>query len=325
MNVFGISIQGGSLKTILDRVLPENPGLSSWVVTANPEILLEARRNPDFAATLKQADYLCVDGFGLWLGLRLSGQPVQRVTGVELAEALIKQAAQRNLKVGLIGGAAGVADQVADYWKTRFPDLQTCAEAGGRIADDGTGDAQEEEAVHRLILEEPTILLVAFGGGRSTKQDNWISRRLEDLPSVNVIVGVGGTFDFWTGRIQRAPNLLRQVGLEWFWRLIQEPRRVPRIFRATVLFPIYFLIDQLKQAVPRRRLVYHFLLVVRTLFFLFILCPAMYRYLRLVFSQGVRAYAWSWADLIVPFVTLLVIYPVIRFFASLIDKRRAVE
>ncbi len=233
--IFGIPIQGWSLEELLRWSFNEEVRAPKWIVTANPEILLRAHHEPAYAQVLRQADNICVDGFGLWLMLRLKGIHSVRVTGVELGEGLMKRAATQGLKVGFVGGDPGIAERVANMWQEKYPSLQVAAERGGRINSDGTGDAAEEEAVHRLVLEAPDILLVAFGGG--TKQEAWIARRIQDIPSLKVVVGVGGAFDFWSGRLSRAPRWLRAIGLEWLWRLAQEPRRFGRIVRATIIFP----------------------------------------------------------------------------------------
>ncbi len=320
--VFGIPIQGGSLEEILAWALDETSTDQKWILTANPEILLEAKQNPAYAVAVKQADYVCVDGFGLWIGLRCAGYPVERVTGVKLAEALMAEAAQKKLRVGFIGGAPGVAARARTFWEGRFPELNTVAEEGGKIQPDGAGDLAEEEAVHRLVLEAPQMLLVAFGGG--SKQEAWIARRLADLPSVKLVVGVGGTFDFWVGRIKRAPKVLQTLGLEWAWRLIQEPQRWKRILRATIVFPLLFLVDQFKRPGPaRKQLAYTVSILLRVLFFLFILCPALNRYIQAIFAQGIRTYRWMLVDLIVPIVVFVVLYPVYAFFRRFHRQKKA--
>lgn len=312
------------MKAILEWSSDPTSTNAKWIVTANPEILLHAKRDPLYASQLRQADYLCVDGIGLFLGLRATGVPVARVTGVELAEALIARAAEEKRRVGFIGGAPGVAEQVATFWKKTFPTLEVIAETGGIVQPDGAGDTAEEEAVHRLVLEAPELLFVAFGGG--TKQEAWIARRISDIPSLKMVVGIGGAFDFWTGRIKRAPAFLRAIGLEWVWRLLQEPVRFKRILRATVVFPVAFVIDQFKRSGPaRRQLLYVATLLVRIWFFFYFLCPALLRYLRAVLSQGLTRYHWSLTDLIIPFVIFVVLYPVFLFIGRFIDKTESVE
>lgn len=240
MKVFGISIEGDTLDSIVSRIKEAKQAL--WIVTANPEILLEARRDVAYAHAIAQADVRSVDGAGLAMIGRLFGARWSRVTGVELGERLIAYAYEHKLKVGFLGGFAGVARLSAERWSHAYPGLQVLAEEGGRVASDGVDDEKGEEARHRLTLFAPDILLVAFG---HPKQERWIARYASDFPSLKVVVGVGGTFDYWAKRIPRAPRFLQTLGLEWTWRLCLEPRRITRILRAVVLFPVFAVVDQL--------------------------------------------------------------------------------
>ncbi len=248
MTVFGVPIDGLAMTETLTRIRDARRPL--WIVTANPEILLAARRDPSYAVTLRHADLRLVDGFGLWIILRLFGQRTSRVTGVELAESLIQEAVHRNLKVAFIGGAPGVAEKAADAVRSDYDDLrptpdalQIHAEQGGVIAQDGSDDAEGEEARTRLTQFGPDILLVAFG---HPKQERWIEKYLSDFPSVKVVVGIGGTLEYWAKTKRRAPIWMRSFGLEWFWRLIVEPRRWKRIVDAVIVFPFSATADRIK-------------------------------------------------------------------------------
>jgi N-acetylglucosaminyldiphosphoundecaprenol N-acetyl-beta-D-mannosaminyltransferase len=181
-----------------------------------------------------------VDGFGLWGMLRLVGVKTTRVTGMDLAEALVRLAAERGWKMGLIGGGPGQAEAAKRKWQAVFPALPIHAEEGGRVQPDGAVDEAGEEAKLRLTLFAPEVLLVAFG---HPKQETWIRQALHEFPSVRVAVGVGGTLDVWGGSLRRAPMLMRRLGLEWMWRLWQEPHRLGRIWRAVVVFPLMFVFD----------------------------------------------------------------------------------
>jgi N-acetylglucosaminyldiphosphoundecaprenol N-acetyl-beta-D-mannosaminyltransferase len=105
---------------------------------------------------------------------------------------------------------------------------------------DGTSDEKTEDAMTRITLFAPEILLVGFG---HPKQERWIANNLHQFPSVKIVVGVGGTFDVWAGRIFRAPKWLRALGLEWLWRLMQEPKRFRRIWNAVIVFPYAWLVS----------------------------------------------------------------------------------
>jgi len=236
MQVFGVTIDGGKMSEIVSRMGSQNSCF--WIATVNPEILLEAKENERYRVSLQSANYKTIDGFGLFLFVRyVLRRTCSRVTGVELSARLMRYANNKAWRVGFIGASIphrGTASRAAGRVKEQFPNLLIHAEDGGNIDQLGVDDYEGDEARHRLMLFDPEVLLVAFG---HPKQELWIQRYKQDFPSLKVIVGVGGTFDFWAGNVKRAPECMRQIGLEWFWRLIQEPRRVIRIFRAVVIFP----------------------------------------------------------------------------------------
>lgn len=243
--IFTVPIEGLSWPE-LERSLQEHPEGSSafWIVTANPEILLEAHHDPAYTQALQQADVRTVDGMGLWLALKAKGAVSTRLTGVELAEHLIEYAIARQWKVALIGGAdPHRAEEAALVLRERYPTVRLVTEHGGMISREGEMNDVGEEACHRLTLEEPHLLLVAFGHPR---QERWLARHLHQFPTVRVAIGIGGAIDFWAGTIKRAPEKWRHFGMEWLWRLIQEPRRLPRIFRAVIMFPLMVIGDWVK-------------------------------------------------------------------------------
>jgi len=242
--VFGVPVEGCGLDEAVTRVTEERRG-ALWIVTANPEILLLANRDHTYVDLLRQADLRTVDGFGLWLMLRFVGRKTSRVTGVELAERLVREAADRSWRVALIGGAEGIAQEAARQLQRRYPLLTILAEQGGTISLNGDDDERGEEARHRLTFFDPDLLLVAFGHPR---QDFWIKQHASEFPNLKTVVGVGGTFDFWSGKAKRAPHHFQRLGLEWLWRLFREPRRVKRIWNAVVVFPVVFVLSRIKRS-----------------------------------------------------------------------------
>ncbi len=246
-NIFSIPIEGWSWPLIQRSLRARVLGSSAfWIVTTNPEILLEAKHDPVYTNTLHQADLRTVDGMGLWLALRLQGIRTTRLTGVELAEHLLAFAEEQDWKVALIGGEdPHRAKEAVATLRLRYPKLRFVSEQGGAITKTGEMDERGEEACARLTLEAPELLFVAFGHPR---QERWIARHVHEFPTVRVVVGIGGTIDFWAGTIQRAPQCVRRLGFEWFWRLCQQPARIGRIFRAVIVFPILFLFDHLRSS-----------------------------------------------------------------------------
>ncbi len=228
MRVFGVSIEAPKAEEAVKQ--------GGWIVTANPEILLYAKRHPEYREILKRADVRTADGFGLWLTLKMTGHDAFRVTGVDLAERFLQEALHQNWKVGLFGGLNGEALESEHEIKKAYPDLQILAEQGGVVEPDGRQDAKTDEAMARMIQFGPQVLLVAMGHPR---QEAWIAKHRADFPELKTVIGVGGTFNFWSGRSKRAPIFMQKTGLEWLWRLMTEPHRWKRIFEAVVVFPIY--------------------------------------------------------------------------------------
>lgn len=208
------------------------------VVTANPELVMEARRNPEFAEALRRADLVLPDGIGIVWAARLLGRSVpERVPGIELTEALLETAADRGYKVFLLGAAPGVADEAAASARRRYPALRVVGTHHGYFSAE-----EEPSVVQRITDAAPDLLLVALGAPR---QELFIARHRRRW-NVPVAMGVGGTFDVWAGRARRAPAWIRAVGLEWLYRLLREPRRLKRA-PALPRFAALVLLDALRR------------------------------------------------------------------------------
>ncbi len=241
---FGLVIRGLGYDELLEQADRLNGlGKQAMLVTTNPEILLYAKKHPDYWNILRQADFRLVDSFGLELAGRMRGAKPSRLAGVDLAWSLCGTAEARGWKIGIIGGQPGIADKAAWNLRRTFPQLQIMAEQGGAIKPDGTDDETGAEARYRLTHFAPDIMFVAFGHPR---QEAWIARHLHEMPSVKIAVGVGGTVDFWAETRKRAPGWMRKTGLEWLYRLIREPSRCKRILDAVVVFPLTFLFDNVR-------------------------------------------------------------------------------
>lgn len=187
------------------------------VCTANPEFLMTARRQPEFAAVLRQADLVLPDGVGLLWAARHQGRPMpERVTGSDGIYLLAERAAIEGWRIFMLGAAPGVAEQAGVTLAARYPGLLVA----GAFAGSPAGD--DYPAISDLIKRsQPHILLVAFGAPR---QDLWIAKHKHDL-GVPVCIGVGGAFDHVVGVQRRAPAWLIRLNLEWLWRLITQPWR----------------------------------------------------------------------------------------------------
>ena len=208
-------------------------GQSAQVVTVNPEIVMRARRDPTYGELLERTRLNVPDGAGIVAAARLRRLSIpERVTGVDLADDLAGLAAVHGYRLLLAGAAPGVADQAAAELQRRNPALTPPATLVGEPGSDGDAEAQ-------ALIDEfrPHIVLAAYG---APAQEFWIDRNLRDVTPV-VGIGVGGTLDYLAGRIPRAPEPMRRLGLEWTYRLAREPwrwrrmRALPEFARLAIL------------------------------------------------------------------------------------------
>lgn len=202
------------------------------IVTVNPEFVMAARRDPEFQMILNQADLSVADGKGIAFAARRVGHRLRaRITGVDLIWDIVQYAAANGHSLYLLGAKQGVAQQAAYKIRERYPDITiVAAESGYRRWHRHIKDTKLVEMINR---KQPAVLLVAFGHG---KQEKWIYHNLPSLPSVQVAMGVGGSFDYISGRVSRAPQLMQKLGLEWLYRLVRQPWRLPRIMTAVIKF-----------------------------------------------------------------------------------------
>ena len=212
-----------------------------YVVTPNPEFVVLARRDEGFRAILDAADLAIPDGGGLLLAARLLGERLrEQVRGTDLCHLLAEQAPRRGWRLFLLGAGPGVAEAAAATLQRRCPGLQIAGTFAGDSAP--AGDAETVAAVRHA--GRCHLLFVAYGARR---QERWIARNLPQL-DVGVAIGVGGVLDFMSGRVRRAPKWIRDAGLDWLFRLAQQPSRLRR---QGISIPI-FLALALAEAARRR-------------------------------------------------------------------------
>lgn len=227
--VLGVRVDCLDMEASLDRIEQfVDAGGHHLVATVNPEFVMRARSDQDFARVLESADLCLADGSGVvWAARRQGCAMREPVTGVDLIPPLAALCARRGFRIFLLGAAPGVANDLANRLRVEHPALEVEAHAG-------TPDPSADAATLALIrAHKPQVLLVAYG---HPKQELWIDRMRESL-GVAVAMGVGGSFDYLTGRIPRAPTWMRRAGLEWLFRLVRQPWRVRRM----AVLPIYAL------------------------------------------------------------------------------------
>lgn len=214
-NLLGIGLTNASTKEVLEYIVKnlQKKARKYYIVTPNPEILVLADKDKEYKKVLNMANLALPDGVGVLWAAKFLGKPLkERIAGVDLMYYLSKEVSKRPITVGYLGGRPGVAVRAAECLREKYPGLKVVF-------------AQSEwKNVHFSPCD---ILFVAFG---SPRQEIWISKNLRKLP-VKVAIGVGGAFDFISGKTQRAPKWVQDLGLEWFFRLIVEPWRIKRQLR----------------------------------------------------------------------------------------------
>ncbi|KYH33596.1 WecB/TagA/CpsF family glycosyltransferase [Neomoorella mulderi] len=213
-------------------------GTPHHVVTLNAEIAYRAYCEPELQALINRAHLVTADGAGILWAARKLGTPLpERVTGIDLLQALAVAGARQGWRFYLYGAAPGVAEAAAARLQKEHPGLVVAGTSHGYLS-----SREIPGLIEAIKAARPHILLVGLG---APKQEYWIASHLEEL-QVPVAMGVGGSFDVLAGRVQRAPAWVQRLNLEWLYRVIQEPGRVKR----TLALPKFMLVV-LRQAHKR--------------------------------------------------------------------------
>lgn len=230
--VWGLPLAPVTFEQALDRIDSlVATGRPSFFITANLNYAMLSDADPRLRALNEKAAFVLADGMPLVWWSRLGPRRLpERVAGSDLIYGIAARAAVHGHRVYLLGAGPGVADEAADRLRARYPGLTIvgveCPPFRRHTA------AEEQEQVERIRAARPDILFVAFG---QPKGEFWIADRLDPL-GVPVCVQVGATLDFVAGRVRRSPRWMQKTGLEWVYRMLQEPRRLARRYLDNGLF-----------------------------------------------------------------------------------------
>jgi exopolysaccharide biosynthesis WecB/TagA/CpsF family protein len=219
LHFFGVDIANTTMPDTLDWFEQHLQAKQKTLVAfVNPACLNIAYTHDSYKQVLQTADRVLPDGIGINIGARLLNQSLlANVNGTDLFPRLCERAANKGYRLFLLGGLDGVAEKAAQAMQQRYPALQIVGTEQGYFT-----EAQELQLIERINQSGADILLVGFG---VPKQELWLSQYREQL-TPTLCMGIGGLFDYYSGRIPRAPEWLRDIGLEWVWRLMQEPSRM---------------------------------------------------------------------------------------------------
>ena len=193
-----------------------------------------AAKHQDFAELINSAELVVPDGIGVQIGLKILGYSVRRIAGIEFAHRMVKECAKSNQSVALIGAKSEIVQKAKENLMKEFPSLYIT------YVHDGYFD-NDETILNELKIRQPRLVLCALG---SPKQEEFISKAKTLLPKA-LMIGLGGSFDVWSGVVERAPEFYRKAGLEWLYRTIKEPKRFKRIFPTLPLFMLSVLKEKL--------------------------------------------------------------------------------
>jgi N-acetylglucosaminyldiphosphoundecaprenol N-acetyl-beta-D-mannosaminyltransferase len=211
-------------------------------VVVNVDKLVKASRDPELRRIINDCALVNVDGMPVVWASRLLGKPLkERVAGVDLFEALMHRAAEKGWRVFLLGAKEEVVSKVAHTYQHKFPKLVLAGYRNGYWK----GEREEAQVVEQIRAAQPDLLFVAIS---SPKKEQFLGRYQAEM-KIPFAMGVGGTFDVAIGHVKRAPVWMQKSGLEWFYRFLQEPRRM---FRRYFIDDMAFVWLFIKEATVRR-------------------------------------------------------------------------
>lgn len=216
-------------------------GRPHYLVTANVDFVVQAQKDADFRRTLIEAHLVVADGMPLVWASRWLGNPLpERVTGSGMTPLLLAEAARRGWRVFFLGGAEDSLNRAVANTRKKHPELKLVGAYSPPFKP--LGEMDHPEILRRIREARPEILLVAFG---CPKQEKWLNQHYREA-GVPVAIGVGATIDFLAGTVRRAPVWMQRSGLEWVFRLLQEPRRLFRRYGTDLWVFGWAILRQLK-------------------------------------------------------------------------------
>ncbi len=215
MELFGVPLSEQSREDILAQVRKylSEPKFHR-IATVNPEFLVLGEKNSGFKQSLLSADLCIADGFGIVLVGWLKGKKIIRIPGADLLDRILTLAEQSHQKIALVIKETGLSshEEIKEVLVKKYPAIQLASE-----------------------IPQAEVVICNFG---APEQEIFLENLRNNPGNIRLAIGVGGSFDYLTGKLKRAPKIMRLIGFEWLWRLILQPKRIKRIWNAVMLFSI---------------------------------------------------------------------------------------
>lgn len=232
MDILGVRVDNLTKKEILEKIgsfFSEEK--FHQIATVNPEFILEAKRNKASREILNSCDLNIADGFGISCAFLRFGEKLKaRVPGADLVHEILRTANEKNLGIFLAINKDGLStfQEIKDVILEKYPNITVFGK-----------DLDKNDSSCSMFHAPCSVLFCNFG---HPYQEAFINR--QKCGNIRLAAGVGGTFDYMTGKVKRAPVFMRRLGLEWLFRLIQQPKRIGRIWKAVVIFPISVILNK---------------------------------------------------------------------------------
>lgn len=222
INILGVSFDNVNMEEALSRgmelIAQGGPHL---VVTPNAEIVQIANKDDEFMEVVTHADLVIPDGIGVIYASKILGRPIKaRVPGCDFATGLMERMAKSGHKLFLLGAKPGVADEAAAKLTETYPGLVICGTHDGYFKEDGPVAEEIRQA-------GADVVFVCLG---APKQEKWIAKN-GAATGASLLIGLGGSLDVFSGRVERAPEFWQKINMEWLYRGLKEPARLKRIIK----------------------------------------------------------------------------------------------
>ena len=242
LSIMGVRINNISMNEVLKLAEQKIKNDEKYIIyTPNTEIIMMCQKDEEFLNIMNKSNINVPDGVGLIYAGKIKKFPLkEKVAGYDLSINLLKMADEKGLKLYAVGGRPGVAEAAMQNVQKKYPGIKIVGAHHGYFKGTHLGEFGHEEEkalIEDINKHKPHILFVGFG---AKKQEQWIEYN-KDLINANIIIGNGGTLDGLAGIVKRAPDIFINLGLEWLYRLIKEPKRITRqIVLPVFMFKVIF-------------------------------------------------------------------------------------
>ena len=221
IDIFSVKISTLDKNTLISNLCYRlKSDKKSIIFTPNTQVLLAAKREPRLRALLASSTVNIPDGIGVCLAAKIKHRTtLDRISGIDIAENIMRICAKRRYRIFLLGGRSGVAALAAKKLKQAIPDIKICGTHHGYFQKSGKDN---NAIIRKISSSRADVLFVCFG---FPMQERWIAQNADALSGVRLFMGLGGSLDVWSGKRRRAPVFFQKAGLEWLWRVALEPRR----------------------------------------------------------------------------------------------------